>query len=121
MKKLTLLFSMFLLAGSLMAQGSYDVKGISSQIIAKLTPALSLTAEQATQTNEAVTDFLSQKADILPLQSSDPASYASKFNILNGTLVNKLKTFLQAKQLTTFWSLKPRSNDASNVLSHLFY
>jgi hypothetical protein len=121
MKKLILLFSMFLLAGSLMAQGSFDVKGISSQIVAKLTPALTLTAEQTAQTNDAITDFLSQKSEILPLQSSDPATYASKFNILNGTLVNKLKTFLQAKQLTTFWSLKPRSNDPGNVLSHLFY
>jgi hypothetical protein len=121
MKKIVALFSALLLAGSLLAQGSFDVKATTSQVIAKLTPALSLSAEQATQTIEAVADFLAQKATILPLQSSDPSGYASKFNQLNGTLVNKLKTFLQAKQMTTFWSLKPRSNDPGNVLSHLFF
>lgn len=121
MKKIMLFLSTVLLAGSLWAQGSYDVKTLTNQIVEKMVPALSLSAEQALQTNDAVADFLTQKAQILPLQSSDPASYASKFNILNGTLVNKLKQFMQAKQLTTFWSLKPRNNDPGNVLSQLFY
>ena len=121
MKKIVLFLSMILLAGSLWAQGSYDVKALTTQIVSKLTPALSLTAEQASSTTEAVTDFLSQKAEIIPLQTSDPAGYASKFNILNGNLVNKLKAYMQAKQLTAFWSLKPRTNDPANALSQLFY
>lgn len=121
MKKIATLLPALLLAGCLMAQGSYDVKGLSNQIVAKLSQSLALSQEQAQQTGEAVTDFLTQKLTILPLQSSDPAGYASKFNQLNGNLVNKLKVFLQAKQMTTFWSLKPRSNDPGNVLSNLFF
>ena len=119
MKKIALLLPTLLLAGFLMAQG--DVKGLSGQIVTKLTQSLSLTPDQASQTGDAVSAFLTQKAASIPLQTSDPAGYASKFNMLNGSLVNKLKAFLQAKQLTTFWSLKPRANDPGNVLSNLFF
>ena len=106
----------------MLAQTSpFDVKSISNQIVSKLSQSLTLTPDQIQPTSNAVTEFLTQKAEILPLQTSDPSTYASKFNVLNGLLIGKLKNIFQAKQMTSFWSLRPSSNDASNVLSHLFY
>ncbi len=122
MKKFTLLFSAFIISSVLLAQTApFDVKGISNQVVTKLSQSLALTPEQVPSVSDAVTDFLTQKAEIIPLQTTDPATYASKFNVLNGTLISKLKNIFQARQMTSFWSLKPRSNDPSNVLSHLFY
>lgn len=122
MKKIILLFSAFILSGVLIAQTTpFDVKGISNQIVSKLSQSLSLTPDQVSPVSEAITEFLTQKSDIIPLQTSDPGAYASRFNVLNGALVGKLKNVFGARQMTSFWSLKPRSNDPSNVLSHLFY
>lgn len=122
MKKISLLFSALVISGVLLAQTTpFDVKGISNQIISKLSQSLSLTPDQVQPASEAVTEFLTQKSEIIPLQTADPSAYASKFNVLNGALVGKLKNILQARQMTSFWGLKPRSNDPSNVLSHLFY
>jgi hypothetical protein len=122
MKKLMCLSLVLTISSVLLAQTTpFDVKGISNQIVTKLSQSLSLTADQIPAASEAITEFLTQKGEIIPLQTSDPATYASKFNVLNGALVGKLKNILQAKQMTSFWSLKPRSNDPSNVLSHLFY
>lgn len=122
MNKLLSLFSALLISSVLLAQTTpFDAKGISNQIVSKLSQSLSLTPDQIQPASEAVTEFLTQKGEIIPLQTSDPSAYASKFNALNGALISKLKNIFQAKQMTSFWSLKPRSNDPSNVLSHLFY
>lgn len=104
---------------ALRAQG--DVSNIAGQIIEKLTPALNLNSDQKPEVGDAVLDFLTKKAEILPLAKSDPAAYASKFNLLNGGFISKLKTILVAKQMTSFLGLKPKLNNPANVLSHLFY
>lgn len=122
MKKISSLFSALMVSYILMAQPTpFDVKGISGQIVAKLTQSLTLTPDQVQPASDAITEFLMQKAEIIPLQKSDPSAYSSKFNVLNGALVGKLKNIFQARQMTSFWSLKPRNNDVANVLSHLFY
>lgn len=122
MKKFTLLCFILISSSVLLAQTTpFDAKGLSTQVVTKLSQSLALTPEQVPAISEAVTEFMTQKGEIIPLQTSDPSTYASKFNVLNGTLISKLKNIFQAKQMTSFWGLKPRSNDPSNVLSHLFY
>jgi len=119
MKKILLASLFLLLAGGVFAQ--LDVKAVGSQILAKLTPALALADDQQPQVADAVADFLTKKAEILPLKATDASAYASKFNILNGGLIGKLKTILVAKQMTSFLMLKPKSGDTGNVLSQLFF
>ncbi|MES2776509.1 MAG: hypothetical protein V4722_20190 [Bacteroidota bacterium] len=119
MKKIAIAFGL-LLAG-MASYAQLDVNNIAGQVLEKLTPALNLNADQKPQVGDAVTEFLSKKAEILPLQNTDPAGYASKFNQLNGGLISKLKTILVAKQMTSFLGMKPKTNNPSNVLSHLFY
>ncbi|MGN7818619.1 hypothetical protein ACTJJB_00745 [Chitinophaga sp. 22536] len=138
MKKvfLSLLCVCFFTAASVQAQSILDqakktagsvqnplanYSGVASSILSKLTPALGLTEVQKPKVTDLVTGFLKQKAGILPLQQSNPASYASKFAGLQGGLFSKLKLLLTAAQYTKFLGLKPKTNDATNVLSQLFF
>jgi len=120
MKKIFFISLFFLAAHSIQAQ-NFDPKTITSQVLAKLTPALGLSNEQQPQVGDAVVEFLNSKAAIIPLQKTDPSGYVSKFNALNGTLIGKLKTILSAKQMTSFLGLRPKATDTGNALVHLFY
>ncbi len=119
MKKISV--AILFLFTSMALQAQFDVSGVAGQIMQKLTPVLNLNMDQKPQVGDAVLDFLTKKAEILPLQKTDPAGYASKFNLLNGGFISKLKTILLAKQMTSFLGLKPKMNNPANVLSHLFY
>ena len=122
MKKTLLIIIAFMATTFIYAQsGSMDVKSLALQIMEKLTPALSLTAEQKPNVNETIIGFLSKKAEIIHLQKSDPAGYTSKFNLLSGDLINKLKDVVSAKQMGNFLGLRPKVNTPSDVLSQLFF
>lgn len=107
-------------AGSVQGQ-SFDASGIASSILSKLTPALSLNSTQQPKVQGLLTGFLKKKAAILPLQQSNPTDYTSKFGGLQKGVFSKLKTLLTLSQYTKFLGLKPKTNDATNVLSQLFY
>jgi hypothetical protein len=121
MKKTLLLLIAFMVVSFTYAQSGFDAKALAGEIMGKLSPALALTAEQKPSVNEVVTVFLKKKAEIIPLQKADLAAYTSKFNVLNGDLVNQLKEILTAKQMSSFLGLKPRVNMPGNVLSELFF
>lgn len=93
----------------------------ASSILGKLTPALSLTGAQQPKVQNVLTGFLKKKAAILPLQQSNPTAYTSKFSGLQTGIFSKLKTLLTLSQYTKLLGLKPKTNDATNVLSQLFY
>ena len=136
MKRIILVFSCvcFLGTAATQAQGildqakktaasvqSPDAGGIAGSILGKLTPALSLTGAQQPKVQDVITGFLKKKAGILPLQQSNPSAYTSKFGGLKSGLFSKLKTLLTLSQYTKLLGLKPKTNDAANVLSQLFY
>ncbi|SEW42152.1 hypothetical protein [Chitinophaga arvensicola] len=94
---------------------------VANSILGQLTPALSLTNAQQPKVLDLVTGFLKKKASILPLQQSNPSGYTSQFSGLKNGLFSKLKTLLTLSQYTKLLGLKPKTNDATNVLSQLFY
>lgn len=106
---------------SIASSAGFDVNSLTSGILGKLTPALSLTPAQKPTVTSAVKDFLVQKATIMATQKTDPAGYKTKFGKLFSGLKSKLGTALTIAQLTKFTSLKPATNTPSNVLSQLFY
>ena len=131
MKKYLLIFSFVFVAATTVeaqtpqvklpaATTGFDVKSLTSGIMGKLAP-LALTAAQNTKVTSAVTDFLTKKSGILGLATSKPAEYATKFAGLNSGLLSSMKGILTASQYTKFLGLKPKTNDATNVLSQLFY
>ena len=89
--------------------------------MSKLNPALSLTKEQQPKVLTAVTEFLKGKSEILNLAKSNKTQYSSKLGELTNGLLAKLKTVLTAAQYTKLLGLKPSTNNATNVLSQLFY
>lgn len=102
------------------AQG-FDVKSIATSVLGKLTPALGLSAVQKPSVLNAVTGFLKNKSGIMGLAKTDKAAYATKFAGLQGGLFGKLKNILSVAQYTKFLGLKPKTNDATNALSQLFF
>ncbi|SHL59067.1 hypothetical protein SAMN05444266_10494 [Chitinophaga jiangningensis] len=94
---------------------------LTSSIMGMLTPSLGLSNAQQPQVQNLITGFLQKKAGIMPLQQTNPADYTSKFNGLQGGLFSKLKGILSAAQYTKFLGLKPKTNDATNALSQLFF
>jgi hypothetical protein len=103
------------------ASTGFDAGSLTSGIIGKLAPALSLTPAQKPTVTTIVKDFLVQKATIMATQKTDPTAYKSKFSNLFSGLKSKLGTALTVAQLAKFTSLKPAAPTASNVLSQLFY
>jgi hypothetical protein len=58
MKKILLLSIAIMATTFIFAQGSFDVKVLTSEIMGKLNPALTLTAEQKPNVNEVVAGFV---------------------------------------------------------------
>ncbi|MBV7533158.1 hypothetical protein [Chitinophaga sp. sic0106] len=98
-----------------------NLGNMTSGIMGMLTPSLGLSNAQQPQVQNLISGFLQKKAGILPLQQSNPADYSSKFSGLQGGLFSKLKGVLSAAQYTKFLGLKPKTNDATNALSQLFF
>jgi len=99
----------------------FDVNSLTSGILGKLTPALSLTPAQKPTVTTIVKDFLIEKAKVIATKKTDPTAYQSKLGKLTSGLKSKLGTALTVAQLTKFSSLKPASDTPTNVLSQLFY
>jgi hypothetical protein len=103
------------------AAAGFDVKSIASSIMGKLGPSLVLSAIQKPKVLDAVTGFLNQKSGILHLMTSDKAQYVAKLAGLNTDFMGKMKGILTATQYTQLLGLKPKTADASNPLSQLFF
>jgi hypothetical protein len=98
-----------------------NIAGAKDAIMAKLVPALALTAVEKPKVATDITGFLKDKAAILPLLNTDPTAYTSKFSELQGGLMGKLKTAITVAQYAKLLGLKPQVPSAGNVLSSLFF
>ncbi len=99
----------------------FDVKTLTKGITDKLTAKLALSATQVPKVTSAVNTFLQAKSQILPLLKTNKAAYATKQTGLLSNLKTNLATTLAKDQMNKFLGLKPATNDASNILSNLFY
>ena len=108
-------------AKSTAGAAGFDVASLTTGIMGKLTPSLSLTNDQKPKVTDAISGFLGEKAKILPLLNTDKAAYTSKFGTLFSGLKTKLGGILLKDQMNKFLGMKPATNSASNVLSQLFF
>lgn len=103
------------------AAAGFDVNALTSGIMGKLSPALVLTAAQKPKVTSAITEYLTQKAQIIAKQKTNPAEYTQRqMGIFQG-LKSKLAGILVKNQMNKFLGLKPATNDPANVLSQLFF
>lgn len=125
MKHFFFLLAFVFTTGILHAQGSkaplQDISGITASILNKLNTNLSLTDVQQTKLTTVVSNFLTQKAEIAPMQDSNPNGYTKKLESMQHGLLNRFKTTLKGDQYDKFLALKPPTNDITNVLCKLFY
>lgn len=99
----------------------FNIKNLTTSILNKLVPALKITDDQKPGVTDAISGFLVEKSEILPLKQSDVASYTSKQNSLFSTLKSKLGSVLTGNQFTKFLGMKPKKNDTKNALWNLFF
>lgn len=108
-------------AKSVATNAGFDVNALTSGIMGKISPALVLTAAQKPKVTAAVTEYLTQKAQFVTKQKTNPAEYTQRqMGVFQG-LKSKLAGILVKNQMNKFLGLKPASNDPANVLSQLFY
>lgn len=108
-------------AKSVASTAGFDVNALTSGIMGKLSPALVLTAAQKPKVTSAITEYLSQKAQFIAKQKTNPAEYTQRqMGIFQG-LKSKLAGILVKNQMNKFLGLKPATNDPTNVLSQLFF
>lgn len=108
-------------AKSVASTAGFDVNALTSGIMGKLSPALVLTAAQKPKVTSAITEYLSQKAQFVAKQKTNPAEYTQRqMGIFQG-LKSKLAGILVKNQMNKFLGLKPAINDPANVLSQLFF
>ena len=99
----------------------FDVNKLTTGIMGKLIPGLNLTGAQQPQVTDAVSGFLTKKADIVPLQASNPTEYAKKQSGLFSGLQSKLGGILGKDQMNKFLGMKPATASASDPLSAIFH
>lgn len=99
----------------------FDVNAIKNQVMSQLTTKLALNGDQKTKVLTLVTNFLDQKAGIIALAKTNNNKYVAQLAKLTEKLNAGLKTALTAQQFSKFLALKPKTNDAGNILSQLFY
>jgi hypothetical protein len=103
------------------SNSGFDVNSLTSGIMGKLSPALVLTAAQKTKVRAAITDYLTQKAQIIAKQKTNPAEYTQRQSGIFQGLKSKLAGILVKNQMNKFLGLKPATNDPAYVLSQLFF
>lgn len=106
---------------TLLQAPTMNIEGTANSIVSRLDKALMLTDKQKPRLLTIVTNFLRQKVALQPLQQSNLKAYTTKMNSMQNGLHAKLKPLLTPSQYTTYLELKPKSYDATNVLSHMFY
>jgi hypothetical protein len=102
-------------------EAKFDANAAVTSVMGALTPALTLTTKQQPLVQEAIKGYFTQKANIIPMQLSNPGAYNEKQRSYFGSLKSKLTGILLQNQMNKFLGLKPAKPDAANVLSQLFF
>jgi len=103
------------------AASSFDVAGISNQVMGVLSPKLKLTEAQKPAVNSLVNELLNKKKNILPLAATDKAGYASKMTGLRNLFPSKMKGILDAGQYASLLGIMPKSASSASVLTKMLF
>jgi hypothetical protein len=103
------------------AANSFDVAGISNQVMGMLSPKLKLTDAQKPAVNSLVNELLNKKKSILPLAATDKAGYASKMTGLRNLFPSKMKGILDATQYASLLGIMPKSASSTSALAKMLY
>ena len=103
------------------AANSFDVAGISNQVMGVLSPKLKLTDAQKPAVNSLVNELLNKKKSILPTALSDKAGYASKMTSIRDLFPAKMKKIVDPSQYTALLGLMPKSASSTSALAKMLF
>jgi hypothetical protein len=103
------------------AANSFDVAGISNQVMGMLSPKLKLTEAQKPAVNSLVNELLNKKKSILPTAVSDKAGYASKMTAIRDLFPSKMKGILNATQYASLLGIMPKSASSTSPLTKMLF
>ena len=103
------------------AANSFDVAGISNQVMGVLSPKLKLTDAQKPAVNSLVNEMLNKKKSILPTAVSDKVGYASKMTAIRDLFPSKMKKIVNPEQYTALLGLLPKSASSPSVLTKMLF
>lgn len=103
------------------AANSFDVAGISNQLMGMLSPKLKLTDAQKPAVNSLVNELLNKKKNILALAATHKAEYASKMTGLRDLFPSKMKGILNATQYASLLEIMPKSASSPSVLTKMLF
>lgn len=103
------------------ATNSFDVAGISNQVMGVLSPKLKLTDAQKPAVNSIVNEMLNKKKNILPTALTDKAGYASKMTGVRDLFPAKMKKIVDPAQYTALLGLMPKSASSTSALAKMLF
>lgn len=103
------------------AANSFDVAGISNQVMGVLSPKLKLTDAQKPAVNSLVNEMLNKKKSILPTAVSDKVGYASKMTAIRDLFPSKMKKIVSPEQYTALLGLLPKSATSTSALAKMLF
>jgi len=103
------------------ATNSFDVAGISNQVMGYLSPTLKISDAQKPAVNSLVNELLNKKKNILPTALTDKAGYASKMTGIRNLFPTKMKGILNAGQYTQLLGLLPKSATSKSPLTQMLF
>ncbi|SFW45501.1 hypothetical protein [Chitinophaga sancti] len=98
-----------------------NVEGHTNAIVGKLTKALSLKEDQQVKLKGFISEFITQRNTVVAETAANPKAYDAKIKSMHTGFYKKIKNALTAEQYESFLQQKPGENDATNVLSQLYY
>lgn len=103
------------------AVNSFDVAGISNQVMGVLSPSLKLTDAQKPAVNSLVNEMLNKKKSILPTALTDKAGYTSKMTGLRNLFPSKMKGIVNATQYASLLGIMPKSASSTSPLAKMLF
>jgi len=103
------------------AASSFDVAGVSNQVMGYLSPKLKISDAQKPAVNSVVNEMLNKKKNVLPLAVTDKAGYASKMTGIRDLFPTKMKGVLNAGQYTQLLGLLPKSAASISPLTKMLF
>lgn len=103
------------------AASSFDVAGVSNQVMGYLSPKLKISDAQKPAVNSVVNELLTKKKNILPTAVTDKAGYASKMTGIRDSFPTKMKGILNTGQYTQLLGLLPKSASSASPLTKMLF
>lgn len=98
-----------------------SAKILATAVVSRFHSEMNLNADQKAKVAEIISNYLDEKAKIIPLATENKTAYDDKQASYFKTLRVKLKDVLVRTQWQKFMSLKPKPSETDSSLYYVYY